>query len=274
MESFCRLSVVASIVCTASLSWSQISPPGLGKANSASWFAVGIRQEMDTVEGSGWQSMTYVGVGRKSTPTSINPLQKSAILVLNQEFYHQFHKNWQYSVALSYRRQDEYQKDAPFYHDRPNIEQEFRLYGRIAHTFKFNRVKLVPTLRQEIRKFYTPDFKNPEEALQLRTRFRLQLKVNLDKSKQHRLIIGSEQLFATSRDFDSWSNFTYKESRFTLYYSLSPKNIPLIFNLGYMADLIGYQHPYNVNYVAFDVIIENPFKLKKRLKENIYENYE
>lgn len=95
----------------------QISPPGLGLANSASWFAVGVRQELDTLKA--WQSVTYIGIGRKSNPDNYNPLAKPAILVMNQEFYHQFHHHWQYSFALSYRRQDEYEKLSPYEHESP-----------------------------------------------------------------------------------------------------------------------------------------------------------
>jgi hypothetical protein len=248
----------------------------LGKARTASWLAFGIRQELDTIKGRGWQSMTYVGIGRESTPNTINPIDKPAIIVLNQEFYHQFHNNWQYSFALSYRNQDEYIDSIPFSHDTPGSKQEFRTYARLSYLFKNSRLKFTPTLRQEFRKYYSPNFHSVSENFQLRTRFRLQLKINLDLEQVHRLVLSSEQLFSVSQynSTNKWGGYDYRESIFCIYYSYSPKNSPFIFNLGYMNNLVGKKAVYDVHYVAFDIIVENPFKLKQRNKELIQENLE
>ncbi len=254
----------------------QISPPGLGKANTADWFAFGIRQELDTIESKGWQSMSYIGLGRKSNPDNYDPLFKRTIFVINQEFYHQFHSRWQYSVALSYRRQDEYLNNPPYEHSNPGLKQEFRFYGRFSYILKTARIKFVPTLRQEFRKFYTPGFKNLTENYQFRSRFRLQLTVNFDSKKTRRLIVSSEQLFSISKETppNTWTGFNYRESRFSLYYSLLPKTLPFIFSIGYMNNLVGLTKTYDVHYLAFDIVIENPFKLRQRTKESINENLE
>ncbi|MCC6691617.1 MAG: DUF2490 domain-containing protein, partial [Bacteroidia bacterium] len=244
----------------------QISPPGLGRANTANWLAFGIRQELDTIRDKGWQSMTYIGMGRKSNPDNQNPLYKPGIFVLNQEFYHQFHHNWQYSLALSYRRQNEYLDTPPYKDNTPNMQQEFRLYGRFSYILKSPRVKLVPTLRQDFRKYYTTNFKNTNEIFQVRSRLRLQVTINLDRKKSHRIIASSEQLFSSTElsGSNKLGNFNYKESRFLLYYSYSPQTIPLIVNIGYMNNLVGQQKFYDVHYLAFDIMLENPFKLKQR----------
>lgn len=253
----------------------QISPPGLGKANTADWLAFGIRQELDTIKGKGWQSMSYAGMGRKSNPDNYNPLFKPAILVLNQEFYHQFLDHWQYSFALSYRRQDSYLNDSPYLHDHPYFEQEFRVYSRISYILKSDRIKLVPTFRQEFRKFFTPDFKETTEDLQLRSRIRLQLSVNLNAKKTHRLIASSEQLFAISKKTapSTWTGLNYRESRFSLYYSLSLETLPVIIDIGYMNNLLGNKMLYSVSYLAFDIVLENPFQML-RTKDSISENPE
>lgn len=264
-----RLYILTIFLLLSQIVLGQISPPGLGKANTANWFALGVRQELDTVPDKGWQSMTYVGFGQKSNPDNYNPFYKPAIFVINQEFYHQFHKTWQYSFALSYRRQDEYFDTPPYEHETPRIKQEFRTYGRVSYIFKASRIKLIPTFRQEFRKFYSPDFKSIAEDFQFRSRFRLQLTVNLDKNKTHKLIVGSEQLFSISKQTtpNIWTDFNYRESRFSSYYSLSPKTLPLIFNIGYMNNLVGNKTIADVHYLAFDIIIENPFKLTKREKD-------
>ena len=56
------------------------------------------------------ESMTYIGIGRKSNPEgNSNPFHKQAILVINQEFYNNYVENWQYSYAISYRYQNNYE---------------------------------------------------------------------------------------------------------------------------------------------------------------------
>lgn len=252
------------IICNTC--FSQISSPGLGKAKTATWLAVGIRQDLDTIQK--WQSVSYIGIGRKSNPEQWDPLFKPAILVFNQEFYHQFNQHWQSSFALSYRRQDEYIENSPYVHSSPDIQQEFRLYSRLSYTIKNSRLKFVPTFRQEFRKFYTPDFNHMPEDFQFRSRLRLQLSLYLNGNQTRRLIAGSEQLFSISKyaGANSWSGFNYHESRFSLYYSVSPQAIPFTFSLGYVNNLVGVHHPYAVHYLSFDVIFENPFKRHARKK--------
>lgn len=246
------------------VSFGQISPPGLGEAHTAEWTALGVRQKISNK----WQSVSYIGLGRKSNPDNLNPLTKPAIWVLNQEFYRQFSPHWQYSVAVSYRRQDEYSKSYPYEHASPELQQEFRVYSRLSYAYTSGRIKLSPTVRQEFRKFYSPDFSHSHENFQLRSRLRLQLTVNLDEDKRHRLITGSEQLFATSNTFgeEKWTSLSYKESRFLLYYSYMPKSKFATFSLGYMNNWVknSSQH-YDAHYMAFDIILENPFHHKKHI---------
>ena len=265
----CLLILLVNNYCFA-----QVTPPGLGKTNAVVWAAIGLRHDMDTVKK--WQSMSYFGVGRKSNPDNYNPLYKPAIVIFNQEFYRQLSTRWQYSLAVSYRRQDEYDDNYPYEYEDPKIKQEFRVYGRFSHIFKTGRLKLVPTFRQEFRKFYAPDFTDVSENLQLRSRFRLQLTVNLDASKIHRLIAASEQLFAVSKNNapDAWTDFKYKESRFALYYSLSLPARPFVFNLGYMNNVLPGKSTHYGHYIGVDITFVNPFKIKRKKKEGADENLE
>ncbi|MBS1614429.1 MAG: DUF2490 domain-containing protein [Bacteroidetes bacterium] len=214
---------------------------------------------MDTLKR--WQSMTYIGIGRKSNPNSYDPFLKQAILVVNQEFYYHPNKHFKYSLALSYRRQDEYADSAPYQHEADYFKQEFRLYGRASYILPIRFVKLALTAREEFRKFYTPKFKNHGENFELRTRFKVQLSINLNKSKTQKLSVSSEQLFAISEEAEhkKWSGFDYRESRLTLYYSLSPHKLPLSFDIGYMGEVVGNNHPYVVHHIAVDVIMHNLF---------------
>jgi len=254
------LTFVYSNACLA-----QISPPGLGETNTASWFAFGVRQSLDSANKI--QSFSYIGLGRISGPQSNNPLRFQDIIVLNQEFYHRFHKHWHYSLAVSYRNQDEYSDEKSFNTISPTHKQEFRLYGRYMYELKIHNLKFVATYRQEFRSFFDPDFIQETNRYQLRSRFRLQAAITLDDAKVHRLTASAEALFSTTESTspeNHWSAFSYKEARFCLYYSIDPKNSSFIYSVGYMNNLIGQENIKSVNYIALDVIWENPFKPFKR----------
>lgn len=246
-----------------SSSYAQLSPPGLGKAKTASWFAFGIKQSLDSLEHK--VSTTYVGLGYKSDPDNNNPSTNMAILVLNEEISNRYHQNWEYSYALSYRRSNLYDSSAPYEELNPAIEQEFRVYGRYSYITGNNGFKWKNTIRQEFRKFYNPDFTNTDENFQLRTRLKTQLNVDLGTQNIHHIIVSAEALFAISKENypkSDWSKFSYKESRLGLYYSITPQNIPFTFDLGYMHNIIGKSDVINVNYVALDVVWRNPFGKK------------
>ncbi len=239
----------------------QISPPGLGLANSADWFAVGLRQDLGRGKRS-WQSMSYLGLGRKSNPDNHDPMYKPAIRVINQEFFRRPVPAWQYSAAASYREQDEYLNLPPYLHSNPKFTRELRAYGRVSYMREGTRFKFSPTFRQEARFFLRNTEQIAEESLQLRSRIKLQLTVNLDAGQVHRLILGSEQLFSAGRKnmLPHWTSFTYHESRFSAYYSFSPEGIPCTLDIGYMNNLIGGKNLRDVHYLGLDIVVKNLFK--------------
>ncbi|MEO5789383.1 DUF2490 domain-containing protein [Gelidibacter sp.] len=244
-------------------SYAQLSPPGLGKAKTAAWFAFGIKQSLDSLEHK--VSTTYVGLGYKSDPDNTNPFTKMGILVLNEEISNRFHKNWEYSYALSYRRSNLYDSSAPYEKLSPAIEQEFRVYGRFSYITGTDHITWKNTIRQEFRKFYNPDFTKTDENFQLRTRLKTQLNFDLGTQKIHHIIGSAEALFAISKENypkNNYSNFQYKEARLGLYYSITPQDIPFTFDLGYMHNIIGKSNVVDVNYLAIDVVWKNPFGKK------------
>ena len=248
----------------------QISPPGLGKANTASWLALGVRQWMDSSHTQ--QSVTYICFCRISNPDYYDPLKKRAILVINEEYHHQFKKHWQYSLALSYRRQNEYATFAPYEAEDPAIKHEFRLYARLTNVQKNDKWKLNSTLRQEFRKFFDPSFHNHEENFQFRSRLREQVGYKLNK--KHQLVLSAEALFSVSKLEKEWNAFEYRESRFCLYHSYSPTTLPFVFNLGYMYNLIGNKALNSVHYIALDVVWEKSFKQAKKETKQLQEYLE
>ncbi|QWT88166.1 DUF2490 domain-containing protein [Chryseobacterium sp. PCH239] len=244
----------------------QISPPGLGDANNASWGAFGVKRQLDSLGKK--QALSYVAIGRKSSPDNHNLFSKQAIIVLNHEVYHSFAPHQQYSYALSYRRQPQYESTAPY--DKESTEQEFRIYGRYAYTFDLGRKwKLKSTIRQEFRKFFDADFYQVEEDFQLRTRIKNQLTYNLSPKNNQKLALSAEALFSISHlnEQDSeWSSFGYREMRIAAYYMFTIPNSPFTVDIGYMDDLIRDSrsiHHGGVHYLAADLVWNIPYKKNK-----------
>lgn len=225
----------------------QISPPGLGRSKTASWLAIGAKKKLS----SKWQMMYYFGVGRVSE-ASLNPVKNPSILVLNQEFFKQLSKGWKYSVAMSFRTQRE---KVPLSEDFVQ-QEEFRLYGRLSKSFNVAKLKLTPTIRQEVRKFFAPKNLINANDFALRSRVKIQATFNLNEMASKKIILSSEQLFSTEKALNTkeWSSLSYHESRFLLYYSVTPENSPVTFDVGYMNNVIGGSHPYDASYLAIDII--------------------
>jgi Protein of unknown function (DUF2490) len=251
MKNFAIITVTLLYFANAN---AQLSPPGLGDTNDALWSAIGVAQKINQKN----TSVTYIGEGRISGPDSHDFTRKQSILVINEEVYHTISPNWKYSYALSYRRQNEYAEAAP---EAIAIQQEFRLYGRLSNTQALGRIKWKNAIRQEARKFYTPDFNTVEDIFQLRTRVKTQLSVPIGSSDANKLTGSAEALFAISDERgEGWGNYGYTESRFCFYYTYKPVSLPVTFDIGYMNDLIGYGHDVaDASYLAFDVILEDPF---------------
>lgn len=242
---------------------SQITPPGMGPTKTASWFAIGLSQDLSY--NNDWQSKTYIGVGRESGQGSRNPFLNKGFFIINQEFKNDIVKNWEYALGLSYRRRSKYEKAPPYLATDPAIEQEFRLYGKIEYAYTFNRLKIAPSIKQELRKYYTPAFENAKKMIEFRTRFRIKLSVQLDKEKRHSIIAISEQLFPINQSSitKEWSKFRYKESRFSLFYSYSPKQLPMAFEIGYTNQLVGIKDTHSAHYFTFDIMFKNLFEINK-----------
>jgi hypothetical protein len=246
----------------------QIAPPGLNNTNVAAWFAVGLKQKLDSA--GKIQSMAFVGWERIGNPTYNNPFQKTGIFMISEEVSYRFLKNWQSALGVLYMRQNFYKTSPPFDNLDPYVRQEFRVYGKFTHVYSTNKLNFTTQITPEYRKFYGPNFNHWRESVQLRTRLKFQLQVNLTKTKQHRLTLSTELFFSASKlisPVKKWKSMDYKETYFYLAYTFAPKKTPFLFSLGYMNDLIGKQKAYSIHYIGLDVIWMNPFhkKVKKAL---------
>ncbi|ASW73531.1 DUF2490 domain-containing protein [Chryseobacterium piperi] len=266
VQSFKLKKITGSLLLFGSLLLhAQISPPGLGEANTAFWGAFGVRRQLDSLGTK--EALSYIAIGRKSEPDNDNLLSKQAIVVLNHEVYHSFTPHQQYSYAFSYRRQPQYNEVSPY--EKEGLEQEFRIYGRYAYTFNLGeRWKLKNTVRQEFRKFFDPDFHQVEENLQLRTRLKSQITYTLSSENHQKLALSVEGLFSASylnEPDPEWTPFGYREMRIAAYYMFRIPNSPFTVDIGYMDDLIrGSEsiHKGGVHYIAADLIWDLPYHKK------------
>ena len=249
------LSLFATIAIYSN-SLAQITPPGLGKVHTASWFALGLKQKLNQEETT--TSTTFIGVGRISDPDDYNLVKKPSIYVLNEEIAHRFKKNWEYSFALSYRWQNQYKETEPYHLDTPEVRKEIRYYNRFSYLKKFEKIDFSLTIRPELRFFFDPNFDSAEEKFQFRSRLSGKMAFSINQLKTQKIITTVEFLGAISKTQD-WSEFEYKETRLCLYYSLAIPKQKITFNLGYMNNIIGKSKSKDAHYLAFDVIINNFF---------------
>lgn len=245
------------ILCFISESYGQISPPGLGDTSTAMWSAIGVKEQLDSLNAL----TVYAGMGRISGPGSDNPINKPSISVLNAEVYHNLGKGWKYSYALSYRRQSQYDDAYPYHLENPAIKQEFRAYGRLSYSIKgAGGTKYSLTLRQEVRAFFDSAFEAESNELQLRTRLKAGIWLPLGEGNDG--VTGTaEALFSiTDGHGEGWGTYDYKESRFCLYYTFAPQALHMVVDVGYMNDLMGYGHHIaDASYLAVDVVLVDVF---------------
>ncbi len=240
---------------------SQISPPGMGKINHGAWVALAVNQTIKPDQKGLWQSTTSLGYGTRNYADEANPLGQPGAFMFNQEFKKRAHPHWDYSFAMSYRSLNLYMTSAPYERADPAYRQEIRLNGAVSYQISFEKIALSASLKQEFRRFYAPEFEKYPEDIQLRSRFKLKLEIPVTQDKKHKIIAISEQLFAVSHSSEnqSWGSFSYKDSRFMLYYAISPLTTPITVHVGYMHQLIGSKRPISGHYFAVDLILKNPF---------------
>src|SRR5699024_767688 len=150
---------------------------------------------------------------------------------------------------------------APDVHDDPRFKQEMRLYGKISYLYKVLNFDITPTLRQEVIKYYTPDFKDYSESLRIRSRFRIKVGLPLDANNIHRISLYSELVVSVCQSgvSNGWGSFNYSDSRFSVYYSWSPLQVPFSIDIGYMYNVVGKEPEYTGNYLGIDFVLKNIF---------------
>lgn len=240
----------------------QITPAGFDNTKFVSWQAFGVKQTLDTLNKK--SILVYLGGGLESRLDDLNLFERPGIFVSDQRFQHKFHANWKYNIGLSYRKQHHYSSEFPYDHESPSIVNEIRTYSTIAYSNSIKKMTWELAFKEEFRTFFTKEQIKPKYPINLRSRLKLKLKWNLDDRKKHGIIFQAESLFSIGRENTVnhlWSQFKYSDSRLSLFYTYSPKNIPFNFEFGYMNELRGIKNKEDINFLAFNIIWINPFNL-------------
>lgn len=229
----------------------QITPPSMTHNGSATWTALGASQQLKKEQNT---VMVYSGLGSGISREHEKPKGYFSMWVLNAELKHKFSGSWYASGALSYRRHKLSEPPAD-----EVVQQEVRLYASAGRKWKVSNWSFSLNLRPELRTFYNRSFQPEEDFLSLRYRLRLRVGWNPAASKQHLISVSAEGLSSSEmKNEDPLKQTTYDDTRFCLYYSYSPNAIPLVFELGYMAD-VRVHHDGISSYLGLDVIWKNPF---------------
>lgn len=237
----------------------QIGPPGMGVVKSASWFAMGITQQLDTAGDIRWNA--YVGHGRCSTSQQGMPWQRQAIQVFDQLITYRFHSQWQVGAGASLRFQQRYSDSDPFDRITPPRD-EVRLHARIMHGWPIGRWRMQLTLKQELRRFFTPDLQPWKEDIEWRTRFKVQAEHALGQQGGRKVVCSLEELFAMDHvrgAQDAWTSMGYRETRASVYVVQRMANDRMEVALGGMADLVRGADQAICPYLAMSLTWRDPF---------------
>ncbi|WP_207435593.1 DUF2490 domain-containing protein [Sabulibacter ruber] len=252
---FLRPGLVAILfILLISSAHAQISPPGVGSTKGVSWGAIGLTQHL----GTRWVSSTYVGVARESDPDNWALFKKQGLLVLNEEISYGVNSHWQFSVAGSFRRQNEYSSEPPYEREDPAHKKEVRFYSRLQYKHQLKRVAITYTFRPEWRSFYQSSETPLATPKEIRIRLKAQASIPLNQAHSNFLIGGNEVLTVTDKTKENtWSAYHFTEDRLSLYFRHVFAHSPLSVDLGLMEQF--KPHGHKTSYLAFDVQLQDPF---------------
>lgn len=264
LTSFCMKLFSIAVICLFSFTaFSQISPPGLDDTQIATWGAVGFSQQLNPK----WTLTAYLGGARMSDPDNWHPLQKQSIAVYNHEFQYKFSSQWQASICSSIRFQNKYEDEPPYDAQDQAYRWELRYYGRVYYKQQLGKLAMNYSFRPEFRTFYSPGWKPSSTPFELRLRLKAQASLPLNQKKTN-LIIGANEFLSAVDEYTlntpsgrdhQWSNYHFTEDRFSVYFRHFFQEQDIVVDLGVMEQFKPGSHFEPVSYLAFDVLIQNPF---------------
>jgi len=216
-----RLLLAISLLGTGiDAAFAQFTPPGVSRARTSGWVAVGFTQTISPR----WAVSGYTGTSGQSTLDTYVFWKKRAISIVENEWTYTASKHWQVSLAGSLRFQNEYEDTPPYSPDEPAVRTELRAFTRIMYRHsEGSRLKWTHTLRPEYRRFFTPDWQPWPSPVQLRLRVGSRVSYALNANNTTQLILNNELLFSLNRVQDSspgsltWSPFKLNEDRLSMF---------------------------------------------------------
>ena len=205
------------------------------------WVAVGLDKEIS----ARWSSVTDIGVGRHSDPRGdLNPLKRQGLLVVTQDFIYRLSPHWRLALSAGYWRRNSYQDAAPYDANQPNsYRDELRPFQRVYYDAQLGKTLFTNAFRTDYRFYFGPGFRRRwPTPFKFRVRDMVNVKLPLEASRRHWLIVSDEVLSATD-DYSAgranqagrhWSPYKLTENRFSVYYRRRFPERKLIWDLGIM----------------------------------------
>ena len=239
----------------------QITPPGMGETNTASWVAVGTLHHLDKSEKI--SLLNYLGLGSISEMSSMNPFHRVAIYVVSNELKYKFNKNWNAAIGTNYHWQNIAVKSDAYSSDGLTGKQEIRIFTKLSYVYNKQAIKCTVTVRPEYRSFYNPDFSSYTEVNQFRLRLKGASSIPLNAQKTQKLIVGVEFLGASSKHLN-WEAFQFKDCRMSIYYSLTFPESNIKLDIGYMNDLSSKGNIKDASYLGLNLLFLDLFKRNEK----------
>ncbi len=243
----------------ASVGQAQIGPPGMGEVRLTGWAAVGATQRLDTA--GTWQWSGYLGHGRSAAPDGGTPWQRPAILVIDQLVTYRLAPHWQLGLGASFRSQWRYASEEPFEPIAP-VRDEERLHARVVLQVPLAGWRMQVAVKEELRRFCTPDLKPWDQDVEWRNRLKLQADHDLDAAGMRKVVLSMEEPFAMDHQrqvADAWTALGYRETRLAAYLVQRLAHGGIDLSFGGMADLVRGAHPAVGPYVVTSLAWRDPF---------------
>lgn len=236
-------------------------------ANVASWSAFAVNQTYLKK----WSTVVYLGFESQSDPSSYWPFQKKAIGVLNQETSYKLSDRWVLALCTSWRKQNIYREEEPYYLDDPSVRNEIRWYSRLFYKQKLGKLDFACSFRPEYRSFYTTDWEPWVSPKQWRFRLKAQVSFPVFEEKKIYGIIANEWLTAIEQEPNmlaelEWQALRFTEDRFTMFLRKQLYEGHVTCHIGLMHQLLHREKDWHYAlYLSGDIIINNPFALLKKI---------
>lgn len=206
----------------------QITAQGQG-GKLVFWNALALEQSI----GERFVNKNTIAYSRKSTMESWNPFRLPGIFTVREELEYKISRRFKTATGIFYAQH--------FYDDasHPDFINEIRIYPKIYHQFKLNRIGFSQYFRTDFRFFFSPGFHRWHKPFEFRTRYLMKMLVPLDKKERNYMVFITEFLAATDENVadngrKTFTRFRFTENRSSVFFRHHIPNPNMFLDIGIM----------------------------------------